>query len=200
MFYKAKNMFYRLGHKQPIFKSIYSFLNSIRKFILTPLDDVNFAKVYYWYQTGKMLNLNNPSTFDEKIWWLKINYRDPLMVKCSDKYLVRDYVRSCGGEEILNELYGVYNNPFEIDYDLLPNTFFLKTNNGSGGNILCNNKDTFDAPSANKKLASYLKNNLYFESREWVYKEIEPKIIAEKVLVPYDSFIIDYRFLCIWGL
>jgi hypothetical protein len=72
------------------------------------VDDETFAKTYYMEKTGKMLNLENPTTFDEKQWWLKFYYKNPLQTICADKYRVREYIKECVGDDILNELYAVY--------------------------------------------------------------------------------------------
>jgi len=101
-------------------------------------------KLYYFISTSKRLDLNNPEGFNEKIQWLKVYYRDPLYVKCADKYSVRDYVKQQGCEEILNELYRVYENVEEINFEELPNRFALKTTHGSGTNIICDDKTKLD--------------------------------------------------------
>ncbi|MBR3639171.1 MAG: carboxylate--amine ligase [Clostridia bacterium] len=164
------------------------------------LDDISFAKNYYREKTGKELNIEDPKTFDEKQWWLKIHYRNPLQTVCADKYKVREYITQCGGESILNELYGVYDNAEQIDPDSLPDSFFLKTNHGCGSNYWCHDKADFPFEKVKKELNKSLKSNYYHESREWPYKNIEPKIIAEAVLTPHDPpELIDFRFLCFSG-
>jgi hypothetical protein len=165
------------------------------------LDDVTFAQKYYYEKTGRILNLDEPKTFDEKLWWLKIHYRNPLQTICADKYGVRDYVNSCGGEKLLNELYAVYESADEIDIKQLPDEFFLKTTHGCGANYRCHNKDTFPFKKVKKKLARNLKQNYYYHSREWPYFNIKPRIIAEKVLKPVNPpELYDYRFLCFGGV
>ncbi len=93
---------------------------------LMNISDTEFAYRQYRKRTGKELNLNDPKTFNEKLWYLKLNYRNPLMTKCSDKYKVREYVKECGLEHILNEVYKVYDSAREIDFNNLPsNQVFL---------------------------------------------------------------------------
>lgn len=164
------------------------------------MDDETFARTYYLEKTGKILNLKNPTTFDEKQWWLKLYYRNPLQTLCADKYRVREYVTECVGDEILNELYAVYDNASDIDISALPDNFFLKTNHGCGANYWCHNKDDFQVDKVKKQLNKSLKSNYFDESREWPYKNIQPKIIAEEVMEPHvPSELIDFRFLCFSG-
>lgn len=203
MNYKVKNYLRELSHKNKLLKWLYKQANKSRVNITSNWSDEDFAKWYYKQNTGKELNLDNPKTFDEKLWWLKLNNRDPLLTTCSDKYLVRAYVEKCGLGHILNELYGVYDNADQIDYNILPNRFFLKCNHVSDGNILCSNKSIFDREKAKKKLNNALKSNYYFQSREWNYKNIKPRIICERVLEsPNNSNtgLLDYRFLCFDGV
>jgi hypothetical protein len=98
------------------------------------------AKIHYYIKFKKKLNLTNPINFNEKIQWLKFNeLTGDIYTLCADKYKVRDYVTAKGCGEILNQLYGVYDVPQEIDYRALPNKFALKCNHGAGYNIICDN-------------------------------------------------------------
>ncbi len=151
---------------------------------------------------GYKLNLDNPQTFNEKIQWLKHNYRDPLLTKCADKYAVREYVKEKIGEEFLIPLLGVWNNPNEIDFESLPNQFVLKVNWGSGQNIIVKDKSELNIEETKTKLQEWMmpRNNHYFMGLEWCYKNIEPKIIAEKYIEQMDGKLIDYKFFCNWGV
>jgi hypothetical protein len=159
-----------------------------------------YAQVTYYMKCKKFLNLKNPQTFDERIWWLKFHYFNPLMTQCSDKIAVREYVKKCGLEEILNDCYGHYESVDEIDVDKIPSEeFFLKVNNTSGGNLYCK-KDTFDKEKIRPEFSALLKDNFYWHGREYNYKYIKPCIIAEKVLKADDDIgLIDYKFLCFEG-
>ena len=110
--------------------------------ILTVISPVLNTKMRYKDAFGKKLDLNNPQTLNEKILWLKLNkyINDPLVIQCADKYRVREYVKSCGCGEILNELIGVWNTAKEIPWEDLPNQFVLKWNFGAGMNIICTDK------------------------------------------------------------
>lgn len=167
------------------------------------LPDRQFAFKKYKTITGKALNLDNPVTYDDKVWWLKLNNRDPLMTKCSDKYLVRDYVKERGLGQILNELYGVYDNAEDIDFDMLPDRFILKTTHGCGGIIVCSAKAEFPVEKAVKRMNEGLSSNYFIQSREWNYKDIKPRIICERLFEKEESGeagLVDYRFMCFDGV
>lgn len=164
------------------------------------ISDEEYAINYYYKKFGRRLNLKNPETFDEKIWWLKIHYHNDLLTQCADKLLVRDYVESCGLGYILNDLYAVYDKVEDIDIDNLPDKFYLKCNHVSGGNVACVDKEVFDLKNAKKKLNWYMGINQYYITREWQYKNIMPRILAEKYLENEDkSPLVDYKFYCFNG-
>lgn len=171
------------------------------KLLATFIPDTLFAKIYYKRRTGEALNLKNPKTFDEKLWYLKLHNRDPLLTICSDKYRVREYVKQCGFEEILNELYGAYDDARDIPFDSFTEPVFLKCNHGSGENIIYYPDKPFDREDFIKRFNFDLKQNYYFKSREWNYKNIRPKIIAERVLRDKNGDLpIDYKFFCFHGI
>lgn len=163
------------------------------------LDDVEFLKRKYKIVMGKELNLDNPQTFNEKLQWLKVYWRDDRATICADKYRVREYVKERGCEEILNELYGVWDNADDIDFDKLPNSFVLKANHGCGYNIFIKDKTQIDIKKIKKELNKMLRQKYYIKNREWIYKGIKPKIIAEKLLDLSQGFPIDYKFFCFDG-
>ena len=167
--------------------------------LLSFVPDKLMIKIQYKIKLGRKLNLKNPKRYTEKLQWYKLNYRNPLMTKCADKYEVREYIKSKGLENILNELYGVYDNPEEIDFNKLPNKFVLKTNHSSGTNIFCYNKSELDINSTKKQLDSWIKQK-YQAGREWSYKNIKPKIICEKLLErDENNDLPDYKFFCFNG-
>lgn len=182
-----------------IFYSLYGCLRRFKYWMLSFIPDEIYAKRYYYKMTGRKLSLENPVTFDEKLWWLKLNYKNSLMTICSDKYMVRNYVKEQGLEDILNELYGVYYSVDEIDVSKLPDKFFLKCNHISGGNMKCD-KSHFSLLEVKKRLGVFLKMNYFSYSREWNYKNIKPCIIAEKVLEDDSELpFLDYKFMCFSG-
>lgn len=168
--------------------------------LLDFLPDKMMIKFQYKISTGRKLNIEQPRRFTEKIQWYKLHYRKPLMVKCSDKYDVREYVASKGYSNILVPLYGVYDRAEDIDFDELPNQFVLKTTNGSHTNILCEDKSKLDIDSTRKKLNQWLNAWEGKVGREWAYHEIKPKIICEKLLEKdQNNDLIDYKFFCFNG-
>lgn len=200
MIYHIKNWLRDLSFRNNLIKRIYLMANSIKVTLFSCLSDELFAKIKYIENTGEKLNLDNPVTFNEKLWWLKLNNRDPLLTICSDKYKVRDYVKEKGLEHILVKLYGVYDNADNIDFDKLPDRVFIKTNHRSGTNIIWDRNNPFDQNKFRKRFNKALKRNYYWQSREWNYKNIEPKIIVEEVLEDKENkSLIDYKFLCFDG-
>ena len=131
---------------------------------------------------GYELNLENPKTYNEKLQWLKLYYHNPLMTKCADKYLAREYIKEKIGEEYLVPLIGVWDKVEDIDFNSLPKQFVLKVNWGSGQNIIVKDKSKLNIEETKNKLNGWLKpfSNHYYYSYEWQYKDIEPKIICEK--------------------
>lgn len=171
----------------------------VRAKVLSVLSDEQFAQRLYKRSQGRELNLRNPLTFDERQWWLKLYYRDPLMTRCTDKIEVREYVKEKGLEEILLPLLGIYSNPAEIDWEQLPSAFYLKTNNSSATNIRCDRRTNFNAKGVSRRLALYLRRNHFALSREWNYRDIEPRVLAEPIIETEDTGLVDYRFLCSYG-
>ena len=149
LFNGIKVIFYR---KLCCFMSIKKLLRKI--YVLSAINDF-YKSIYYRYiidekeaiikiyksKFGKNPNLNNPISFNEKVQWLKLNWFDETAIKCADKFEVRKYVEKRIGEEYLNEIYGIYEKPDEIDFNSLPDSFVLKATHASGFNIICKNKN-----------------------------------------------------------
>ncbi len=173
----------------------------LKSILLLVIDDKTFVTRQYKRSTGRPLDLENPVGFDEKINWLKLYNRDPLMTVCADKVAVRDYIAHCGLEHILNTVYGVYERVDDIDFDTLPNPCFLKCNHRSGLNRLYDRNVPFDRDEFRYDFKLALKTNYYWSSREWPYKNIKPKIICEKVLRDREGHLpLDYKFFCFGGV
>ena len=170
--------------------------------ILSFIPDKQMLSLQYRIKMGQRLNLNNPQTFTEKLQWYKLYYRDPVMTKCADKHLVREYLAERGYSELSCIEYGVYDKPEDINLSELPEKFVLKTTNGSGTNIICKDKSKFELQKVEKELRDWLKRDCYGLGREWAYKDIEPKIIAEEYLEDKENEfdgINDYKFICFNG-
>lgn len=158
-------------------------------------------KIRYRKKYGKRLNIKKPSSFPEKIIWLMLYSDISLWPRLADKYAVREYVKEKCGEECLNDLYGVYDSPEEINYEELPSSFVLKTTNGCATNILVKDKDALDIRLSNNKLKKWMKFPYGELTGQTHYWKIRPRIIAEKYLTPSDGQIslVDYKFFCFEG-
>ena len=171
-----------------------------RGFYKTMPDDIYLKRVFKSYM-GRTLDLENPKTYNEKLQWLKINERRPEFTMMVDKYKVRDYIKQVLGEEYLIPLLGVWDVPDAIDFNSLPDQFVLKCNHNSGrGMYICTNKKELDIRSVKKNLEKGLKEEYYYQGREWPYKDVPKKIIAEKYMIdPVTKDLRDYKFYCFNG-
>ncbi|MBQ6111948.1 MAG: hypothetical protein IJL01_06090 [Synergistaceae bacterium] len=164
------------------------------------MPDEEFLKRVYEYMLGKKLNLINPETFTEKMQWQKLYDRRPEYTKMADKYEVKSIVAAKIGSEHVIPLIGVWDNFDDIDIDSLPSQFVLKCTHDSGGLIVCRDKSEFDIQTAREKLTRSLRTNYYKPWREWAYKDIHPRIIAEKYIDSLgkpDS--LEYKLTCFGG-
>ena len=178
----------------------YNVIRNYRRDRRNKLSDEEFAQWMHIQHTGKSLDLTNPKTFDEKVWYLKLHDRNPLKTKCSDKLLVRDYVKECGLEHILNEVYGVYDSFKDIKFEELPDRFFMKWNHTSGANAIYDKNKPFDYKYVKNEFDFWMNRNYFWGSREYNYKNIVPKIICEKVLEDKNGALpVDYKFMCFGG-
>lgn len=139
-------------------------------------------KTLYFMKHKKVLNLDNPRKYNEKINWLKLYYRNDLMPICADKYLVRQYIKDCGYEDILNELLWVGFDANNIPFDDLPNQFVIKVTHGSGYNIICKDKKDLDIKKTIKTVNRWLNDRYLPCYGEWFYGVYKPRIIIEKFL------------------
>lgn len=167
-----------------------------------PISDKLFLEMLYYVEMGKKLDLNNPTTMNEKLQWLKLYNRNPLYVTIVDKLKVKDYIREKIGDEYIVKTLGVWETPDDIDFNILPGKFVLKTNH-SGGNtgvVICKDKNIFDFNSAKIKLEKSLKSDIYKNYREWPYKDVDKKIFAEELLEDKGGGeLVDYKFYCFNG-
>ena len=164
------------------------------------IPDRIYLQIVYFKHFRRFINFNNPKTFNEKIQWLKLNYRKEEYTNLVDKYRVKQYITKLIGEEYVIPTLGVWKNVDDIDFKSLPEKFVLKCNNDSGGIVICKNKKDFDEAKAKSFLKERLKNNGYWYGREWPYKNVKPCIIAEKYMEDSISKDIkDYKFFCFNG-
>jgi len=168
--------------------------------ILDFIPDKLMIYIQYKIKTGRSLNLKNPQRFTEKLQWYKLYYRDPLMTKCADKLEVREYVVSKGLSEILIPTYASYEKAEHINFSDLPNSFVIKTTNGSRTNIICSNKEKLNEHSTKEKLNEWLTKRTSKAGREWPYYNTKPKIMVEKLLEKDENDdLVDYKFVCFDG-
>ena len=149
---------------------------------------------------GCNLDLENPKTFNEKLQWLKIHDRKPIYTTMVDKYEVKRYVADLIGEEYIIPTLSVWEHFDDIDFDKLPEQFVLKCTHDSGGLVICRDKNKFDKKAAKKKIEKCLKRNYYYQGREWPYKNVKPRILAEKYMEDNTTQELrDYKFFCFNG-
>lgn len=180
-------------------KVIHIFPIRLRQYIRNILPDYWILKWDFKSIMGYSLNLKNPHTFNEKLQWLKLYNRKPLYTALVDKFAVKKWVASIIGEKYIIPTIGVWGDFDNIDFDKLPNQFVLKCTHDSGSYVICKDKIKLDVKATRKKIVSALKRNFYYLGREWPYKNVPPRIIAEKYLVDKNGAFVDYKFSCFDG-
>lgn len=164
------------------------------------LKDEAFLKLRYYGEMGKRLDLENPTTFNEKLQWLKLHNRNPEYTRLVDKYQVRQYIADTIGPEYLIPMLGVWDDPDEIDFDKLPDQFVLKCNHNSGlGMCICKDKSSLDFDKVRRDLRRGLKQDYYKIGREWPYKDVPRKIICEQYMDDGSGELKDYKVLTFNG-
>ena len=175
-----------------------------KRLILTPFNllyKINpklELKILFRLKQGYRLNLKKPKTFNEKLQWIKLYDKNPLMPKCVDKYKVREYVESKGCKNLLNELLWEGFTPEKIPYDKLPNKFVIKITHGSTFNIICTDKTKLNYEKSNQKLRLWLKEKFLPCYGEWFYGVEKPRIIIEKFIESKEG-LKDYKVFCFNG-
>lgn len=162
--------------------------------------DEAYLKRIYKLRYGKPLNLKDPKTYNEKMQWLKLNYRKNIFTSMVDKYEVKDYVRKRIGDKYVIPCLGVWDKAEDIDWNALPNQFVLKCTHDSGSVCVCKDKNTFDKDAAVQKLTKALAAEYFYGNREWPYKNVKRRIIAEEYvdgLGTLDS--VEYKVTCTNG-
>ena len=163
------------------------------------LPDKMYVKLYFRLRLGRKLDMNNPVTLNEKLQWMKFNYRFPLQSIVSDKLLVRNFVADKIGDQYLIPLLGQWDKFDDIDFRKLPNQFVLKCNHDSGGLVVCKDKNNLDINKAKAKINKSLKTNFYYIGREYQYRNIIPKIMCEKFISDNGQVPLDYKIYCFNG-
>lgn len=175
---------------------------SIKRTLGQLLPDALFLRIQFYRTMGKWLNLKNPKTFNEKLQWLKIHDRRPEYKQMVDKYEVRNFISDKIGSKYLIPLLGVWDNPSQIDFEMLPEKFVLKCTHNSGvGLYVCTDKSQIEVDKVKLELLKGLSEDYYLAGREWAYKNAQRRIIAEKYMEDeiVQGSLTDYKVLCFNG-
>ena len=177
-------------------------MKSLLKKILRIVPDKLYLTLYYFAKFKKILNLKSPKTFNEKLQWLKLFDRRDIYTTMVDKYEAKKYVGEIIGERYVIPTIGVWDRVDDIDFSSLPDQFVLKCTHDSGGLVVCRDKSALDWEKAKKTLAKSLNHQYYYEAREWPYKNVKPRIIAEAYMSDNEqkNGLIDYKFYCFGGV
>ena len=190
-----------------IMSKIRTFIENPQYFITSPaskgwlnwVPDSLYLKVLYRVIMGRKLNLKNPKEYNEKLQWLKLNDRKPEYSTMVDKYEVRGYIGDLLGDKYLIPCLGIYDSVDDIDIDALPDKFVLKCTHDSGSVEICKDKSSFDIEGARHRLSQAMKRNYYATYREWPYKYVKPRVIAEGYLEGDEGDLKDYKVMCFNG-
>lgn len=163
------------------------------------VDDETAVKKAFRKKMGFEPDLEHPKQYSEKLNRYKLTVRDPLMAKCADKISVRDYITEKGFGDMLNEIYGVYDRVRDIDIDALPDKFVLKAAHGSHMNVIVTDKSKINWRQQKMLMSTWLKQDIAWSGREWVYKDLPKRILAEKYLEDETGELRDYKFFCFNG-
>lgn len=149
--------------------------------------------------SGKLPNLEQPITFSEKLQWMKLNYQNPLMTICADKWEVRDYLKKKGYGALLSNIISVHDTIKDFQVEKLPKNFVVKATHGSGWNLICTDKEKINWFWWKKIMNIWLHNNIFWPGREWPYKSMKPRLIVEEFLTDTSGQLMDYKFFCFNG-
>lgn len=165
------------------------------------IPDKPYLTLMYLAKMKKVMNWKSPVTFNEKLQWLKLYDRRPEYTQMVDKYEAKKYVADRIGERYIIPTFGVWERFEDIDFDALPGQFVLKCTHDSGGLAICRDRNTFDIGEAKVKIENSLKNNFFYYGREWPYKNVKPRIIAEQYMEDVCSAdLADYKIHCFNGI
>ena len=164
------------------------------------LSDEEYIRYMYKIRMDKEIDLDDPKTYTEKLQWLKLHDRKPVYSSMVDKYEVKKYVADRIGEEYIIPTLGVWDGFDEIDFDALPEQFVLKCTHDSGGIVIVKDKSKFDRKRARRLLERHLKMEYFHHGREWAYKNVKPRIIAEAYMEDTETRELrDYKIFCFNG-
>lgn len=183
-----------------VMESIESANDEIKQKYHALYNDIEYLKTKFKRRTGYDLNLENPQTFNEKLQWLKLHDRKKEYTRMVDKYEFKKYIETTMGSEYVIPTLALWESVEEIDFDKLPNQFVLKCTHDSESVVICRNKDNFAVGNTIEKLGKCLQRNYYWNNREWPYKDVKPRIIAEEYMQDGErKELRDYKFYCFNG-
>ncbi len=158
------------------------------------------TKIFKEHQ-GYDMDWNNPKTMNQKIFWLKLNYHDPLVTRCCDKYAVKEYVEEKLGPGFTIPTIAAWEKPEDIDFSVLPAQYVMKVNWSSGYNIIVKDSSTVNQDEVRKQIAIWMQpeQNSYFQTFNWGYKHMKPVVYAEEYMEQIDGQLYDYKFYCSQG-
>ena len=199
-----KKIVIKIGEKGALGDLIYHQIKyTAATFLGAVMGEERYAKWFYHLYTGKKLNLEHPVYFDEKVWWLKLNNRDPRLTYCSDKYKVRNYVAKCGFKDILIPQVDCFESVKDIDVSKYNKEVVIKCTHNSGGHLFYDPQKPLDSKALKvrkRTLNFILHKNAYVLSREWNYKNIKPRLVVEEVIRDHKGNLpLDYKFMCFDG-
>ena len=190
-------MLKRLGRLLKDPSRILLWATDFRVFRLMP--DERFLKLLFWLNMKKRLNLTHPRTFNEKMQWLKVHWRKPQMTQLVDKVAVKEIIRQIAPEVRVIPTLGIWDSFDEIDLDALPEQFVLKPSHTSGDVYICRDRQKLDPEKLRRVATRWLKREYYWGQREWPYKDVPPKLLAEPYLDDGSGGLRDYKFFCFHG-
>jgi len=201
MNWKSKKRIRAIFQKNSLLQKIYKKMSILKMNHYSSMSDEEYLKKMFLENVGYKLNLQSPTTYNEKLQWLKLYDRNPLYTQLVDKCEVKEYVKDVIGAEYVVPLYGVWESFDEINFDLLPSKFVLKCTHDCGGLVICKDKSKLNMAEAKSKIDKALNENYYYRTREWPYKNVKPRIIAEQLVEISDSDDLpDYKFFCFDGI
>ena len=182
--------------KNPYKVRFYLYRKLLNKFV----GDQEYLEFYYAAAFGQKMDFNNPITYNQKLQWLKLFYHNPDLIKLVDKIEVKSYVADKIGRQYIVPTIGVYDRVEDIDFDKLPKQFVLKCNHDSGSVCICRDRKEFCIEKVIDKLSKRLRQNPYWDNREWPYKNVKPRILCEEYIgISGQRGLTDYKFMCFNG-
>ncbi len=147
------------------------------------------------------LNLRDPKTFNEKIFWLKLNYHDPMITRCCDKFAVKDYINETIGPGYVIPTIASWDRAEDVDFSVLPAQYVLKVNWSSGFNIIVKDPSQADKADILRKISYWMEpeQNSYYQSFNWGYRDMKPVVYAEEYVEQIDDQLYDYKFFVFNG-